>query len=300
MIHEADRSPRRTPRSACFSQALRMPCQIEAAPLRVLFIGSSGTKSNNLPARVAELASASGRSSQYPWWLGQASVSKTTGASRRAPALAAAHGTSWSCRMAPPSRLGKRSTSAPGRLASRTWRGRRIPALRSSWSLQTVNVAPCCPKSLHSYRLAAQAALPSSSRREAWQAAWRCSPFIWFYGPDNVHPSRLGTYEWALVVYGALYDAPVRSRRLYPVRETPRMSRLLQAAAHGSGSLASCERPLRLTPAPLMQTSLVGELRAAALRIGANTRVMQGSTRTSWRHLSRGRPFGVSASTAER
>src|SRR5688500_2087952 len=37
----------------------------EAAPLRVLFIGNSLTRSNNLPARVAELAEASGRKLQY-------------------------------------------------------------------------------------------------------------------------------------------------------------------------------------------------------------------------------------------
>ncbi len=88
------------------------------------------------------------------------------------------------------------------------------------------------PDVIASYRLAAQdAGAEVFPGGEAWQAAWRCSPYLWFYGPDNVHPSRLGTYEWALVVYGALYDAPVRSRRLYPVGEAPRMSRLLQAAA---------------------------------------------------------------------
>ena len=37
----------------------------EAAPLRVLFIGSSGTRSNDLPARVAELAAVSGRELEY-------------------------------------------------------------------------------------------------------------------------------------------------------------------------------------------------------------------------------------------
>ncbi len=38
----------------------------EEAPLRVLFIGSSGTTSNDLPARVAEFAGASGRKLRVP------------------------------------------------------------------------------------------------------------------------------------------------------------------------------------------------------------------------------------------
>jgi hypothetical protein len=81
-------------------------------------------------------------------------------------------------------------------------------------------------------RLAAQAAgaqlLPVA---EGWQAAWRCGLHRSLYGPDRVHASPLGTYEAALVVYGAVYGAPVRDRRLYPVGEKPRTARLLQAAA---------------------------------------------------------------------
>ena len=83
-----------------------------------------------------------------------------------------------------------------------------------------------------SQQLAAQAAgaqlLPGA---EAWQAAWRCGLHRSLYGPDDVHASPLGTYELALVVYGGLYGAPVRDRRLYPVGEKPRTARLLQAAA---------------------------------------------------------------------
>ena len=207
--------------------------RIEAAPLRVLFIGSSGTKSNNLPARVAELASASGRELEYRmvawsgfsledhWSFGAARPALASGAwdvvvMQDGPAVApweAEHLSTWASRFAD---LAREAGTRPALLTVAPDRERRS----------------LLPEVVASYRLAAQAAgaelFPAG---EAWQAAWRCSPYIWFYGPDNVHPSRLGTYEWALVVYGALYDAPVRSRRLYPVGETPRMSRLLQAAA---------------------------------------------------------------------
>ena len=207
--------------------------RIEAAPLRVLFIGSSGMRSNDLPARVAELAAASGRKLEYRTvaWPGF-SLEDHWGFGAARPALAsglwdvvvmqdgaaaapweAEHLSIWASRFAD---LAREAGTRPALLMIAPDRARRS----------------LLPEVVASYRLAAQAAgaelFPGGG---AWQAAWRCSPYLWFYGPDNIHPSRLGTYEWALVVYGGLYDAPVRSRRLYPVGETLRMSRLLQAAA---------------------------------------------------------------------
>lgn len=104
------------------------------------------------------------------------------------------------------------------------------PALLTVWP--DLERRSAMPDIIASQRLAAQAAgaqlLPTA---EAWQAAWRCGLHLSLYGPDGVHASPLGTYELALVVYGALYGAPVRDRRLYPVGEKPRTARLLQAAA---------------------------------------------------------------------
>ena len=205
----------------------------EAAPLRVLFIGSSGIRSNNMPARVAELAAASGRKLQYRtvaspgfsledhWSFGAARPALASGVwdvvvMQDGFAIApseAEHLSTWASRFADLARI---AGTRPALLMVAPDRQRRS----------------LLPDVIASYRMAAQAAgaelFPGG---EAWQAAWRCKPYIWFYGPDNVHPSRLGTYVWALVTYGALYDAPVRSRRLYPVGEMPWMSRLLQASA---------------------------------------------------------------------
>ena len=61
-----------------------------------------------------------------------------------------------------------------------------------------------------SYRSAAEAAgaqlYPAG---EAWHAAWDCNPRLPLYGPDGFHPSALGTYVAALVVYGRLFKAPL-------------------------------------------------------------------------------------------
>jgi len=39
---------------------------------------------------------------------------------------------------------------------------------------------------------------------EAWRAAWRLDPSLALYGPDQFHPSRLGTYLAALVMFQQL------------------------------------------------------------------------------------------------
>ena len=65
----------------------------------------------------------------------------------------------------------------------------------------------------------------------AWFAAWQCSPNLALYGPDGFHPSRVGTYAAALVVYGRLFKAPLLVPALRPGWLTPRVARLTQASA---------------------------------------------------------------------
>jgi len=61
------------------------------------------------------------------------------------------------------------------------------------------------PGVAESYRMAARAVdgmlFPVG---EAWMAAWRRNPRLRLYGPDGFHPSRLGTYLAALVMYQQL------------------------------------------------------------------------------------------------
>jgi hypothetical protein len=206
----------------------------EAAPLRILFIGNSFTKSNDLPATVARVAAASGRHElQYRtvaysgfrlgnhWTLGTARTALESG--------------DWDVVV---------MQDVPSSLPEdqeylRTWTSRFAdlaraadtrPALLTVWP--SLERRSTLPDVIASHRLAAQAAgadlIPAA---EAVQAAWRCGLHRSVYSRDLVHPSPLGTYVAALIVYGALYGAPVRSRRLYPVGESPRTARLLQAAA---------------------------------------------------------------------
>jgi hypothetical protein len=90
-----------------------------------------------------------------------------------------------------------------------------------------------------SYKLAADTVgglfLPAG---EAWLAAWQENPELRLYGPDDFHPSLLGTYLAALVIYERLTNrdarelppqAVVAGQALVVSEET---IRLLQRAAH--------------------------------------------------------------------
>ena len=95
-------------------------------------------------------------------------------------------------------------------------RGTR-PALLTVWPES--NRQSALSDVILSYRRAAGAAgaelLPAGV---AWQEAWRCDRRVPLYGGDGFHPSPLGTYATALVVYGRLFqgsaaDAEARARR---------------------------------------------------------------------------------------
>lgn len=73
---------------------------------------------------------------------------------------------------------------------------------------------------------------------EAWLTAWESDPQLALYGPDNFHPSSLGTFLAALVIYEGLTDHDARDlspqvvvagRTINVPEETVR---LLQRAAH--------------------------------------------------------------------
>jgi hypothetical protein len=72
---------------------------------------------------------------------------------------------------------------------------------------------------------------------EAWQAAWRQDTTLPLYGPDGFHPSLLGTYLAALVMFEQitgrdLHDLPaVIPTTDGDVTLTPQRARLLQDAA---------------------------------------------------------------------
>jgi hypothetical protein len=69
---------------------------------------------------------------------------------------------------------------------------------------------------------------------DAWRAAWRRDPDLALYDSDRFHPSRLGTWLAALVVYESLSGRSVVKlpSSLRGTELTPELARLLQEAAH--------------------------------------------------------------------
>ena len=85
------------------------------------------------------------------------------------------------------------------------------------------------PAVVRSYRAAAVAAratlLPAGP---AWLAAWRRAPRLALYGPDDFHPSVLGSTLAALVVYARLTGTPPSA---VPLPFNARTTRILRQAA---------------------------------------------------------------------
>ncbi len=202
-------------------------------PLRVLFVGNSLTQANDLPAQVARLADATGRSLEYKtvafggfnledhWNQGDARTALATG---EYDVLVMQQGPSalpesqvdlklWAERWAEEAR------AAGTRLALWTvW--------PESWRQGALSDV------IYSYRQAAVAAgadvYPAGA---AWLFAWQCRPALGLYGPDGFHPSPLGTYAAALVVYGRLFKAPLRIAALSKPGVAAKTVRVLEWAA---------------------------------------------------------------------
>ena len=63
---------------------------------------------------------------------------------------------------------------------------------------------------------------------DAWLAAWRRDPDLRLYGPDGFHPTVLGSYLAALVIYGGLANAPPAG---LPARLELRNGRTIEVSA---------------------------------------------------------------------
>jgi hypothetical protein len=79
------------------------------------------------------------------------------------------------------------------------------PALYGVWpEAVRINVLDDC---IESYRAAAEAVngiyYPAAL---AWKLAWQIDPSLPLYGPDQFHPSVLGTYAAAVVIYSMVRD----------------------------------------------------------------------------------------------
>jgi hypothetical protein len=83
---------------------------------------------------------------------------------------------------------------------------------------------------------------------EAWRSAWSVDPSLPFYGPDGFHPSPLGTYLAALVIYEGITGHNARSLPQQAIVEGQRLDVagativLLQRVAHETAARYSSPR----------------------------------------------------------
>lgn len=199
--------------------------------VHALFVGNSLTTTNDLPAVVASLARSNGRSLEYRtiafggyaledhWAQGDA---RTALASRAWDVVVMQQGPS----ALPESQVNLRQWAT--RFSNEARAAGTRPALLTVWPESYRRSA--LREVIASYRRAAKAAqaelLPGGG---AWRAAWSCDARLPLHGPDGFHPSTLGTYAAALVVYGRLFKAPVVGIQAPGLRSG--WARLVQKAA---------------------------------------------------------------------
>lgn len=184
------------------------------APLRVLFIGNSLTYTNDIPAIVEALAESTGKPFVYKMIsLPDFSLEDHW---NRGDALKAIKEGKWDfvVMQQGPSALPESRVlliEYAHRFAEEIRKIGARPALYTVWPsrarFRDFN------RVVESYALAAKEVdgllLPAGA---AWQAAWRHRPDLALYSPDNFHPSILGSYLAAIVIYQQLYgDAEARA-----------------------------------------------------------------------------------------
>lgn len=224
---------------ACLAVAITAAAP--APPGRVLFVGNSLTYMNDLPGIVSALVDSSDagpmeiHSVTAPnFSLGDHLANRTAEGQirRHRPALVV-------LQQGPSSQDDSRvdliaSAQRFDRLA-RAFGGRA--ALYSVWPSRARLSA--FDRVSESYRLAAERVdgvyLPAG---EGWRAAWRRDSTLPLYDADEFHPSVLGTYAAALVIYQRLtgrspvgLPARLRSKGGLDVDIAPPVARLLQEAA---------------------------------------------------------------------
>ena len=201
--------------------------------LRVLFVGNSLSRGNELPRMVKALAdSAGGRrihvgevifggvSLEDHWSIGTALDSIAT---RRWDVVVLQQG---------PSSLDASRANLiewTGHFAARIRAAGGQPALYQVWP-EDVRFH-VFDRVLDSYRLAAESVngelLPAGA---AWIAAWQLDSSLPLYGPDGFHPSPMGTYLAALVVYEQIFASPPPATPVPP--EAQPVADVLRRTAH--------------------------------------------------------------------
>jgi hypothetical protein len=204
-----------------------------AEPLRVLFVGNSLTEANDLPGKVASLAEAAGRKLETGAVVSGGYSLEDHWNSSDAPKEILSGKWDVVVLQQGPSSLPESQVHLKlwaQRFAALARRGGARAGLLTVWPESYRRSA--LGAVIASYRNAAKASgaelLPAG---DAWRRAWACDRNLPLYGSDGFHPSSLGTYLAALVVYGRLFKAPLFGPALRPDDVAPRTARMLQASA---------------------------------------------------------------------
>jgi hypothetical protein len=181
---------------------------------RVLFIGNSLTYTNDLPGTVAAMALAAGDTIQTQTVAAPnlALIDHVAGQTNAVEAIKSGHWDYVVLQQGPTPLPLYRDTL----ILATKW---LQPYIRDAGARSAqLMVWPSATKRAtfdevrRSSQLAAKAVggvfLPAG---EAWRAAWSAGPRIALYGPDGFHPSELGTYLTALVVYEGLTGRDVQT-----------------------------------------------------------------------------------------
>jgi hypothetical protein len=181
------------------------------SPFRLLFVGNSLTATNDLPAAVAAIAAHVGSRPVEFRTVAPGGVSleehwRSTGAR---DLLASGDWDAVVLQQGP-------SSLPESRAHLRSWTKRWADEVRAHGARPALLMV--WPEAERSSAFTAvidsYAAAAAASRAEllpvgaAWRVALRRDPNLGLYGPDGFHPSELGTYLTALVVYSRLTGTP--------------------------------------------------------------------------------------------
>ena len=209
---------------------------------RVLFIGNSLTATNNLPATIAAIARSGGDSISVKAVVGPglALIDHYNGAT---DALAVIREGGWDYVVLQQGPTSTGGVCQDSLILWSTMFATRIEAVGATTAL--FMVWPARDRLAYfddvrtAYQLAASAShgvfLPAG---EAWRAAWVTDSGLPLYGPDDFHPSPMGTFLASLEIYERLSGRDVRTLPPVAFANGVRLAvptdkvRVLQAAAH--------------------------------------------------------------------
>jgi hypothetical protein len=190
------------------------PLSADPRPIRLLMVGNSLTEANDLPAMVATLAHLAGDDPPIEVSavvIGGSSLQDQLDAGAAAFEIARGGWDVVSLQQGPStlpeSRVELIESARRFDVLIRAAGGR--PALYGVWP--PLDRVMFLDDSIESYRQAAVAVggllFPAGL---AWKTAWQMDPSLPLYGGDNFHPSPLGSYLAAIVIYAVLTgDSPV-------------------------------------------------------------------------------------------